>query len=125
MPKRHTKQPDGKYHVDGKTFDSLVGSRAQVYHGTVYKTTGGLTKKDLFQNKHGRIVSASKHVTASRLQRHDQSEDARRQAHLVLRASQHGQLANQVWYWRSGARRHIGFRSVASVYKLLWRRRRV
>jgi hypothetical protein len=35
-----------------------VGSRAQVMHGTAMKTSGGLTKKNLRKNKHGRIVSA-------------------------------------------------------------------
>jgi len=39
MVKRHTKESDGKYHIDGKKFDQLVGSRAQVHHGTAYKTT--------------------------------------------------------------------------------------
>lgn len=34
-----------------------VGSRAQVMHGTAMKTPGGLTKKNLRKNKHGRIVS--------------------------------------------------------------------
>jgi len=34
-----------------------TGTRAQVYHGTAMKTSGGLTKKDLFMNKRGRIVS--------------------------------------------------------------------
>jgi hypothetical protein len=34
-----------------------VGSRIQVYHGTAAHTSGGLTKKDLFMNKRGRIVS--------------------------------------------------------------------
>ena len=38
-----------------------VGSRAQVYHGTASRTSGGLTKKDLFKNKHGRYVSLKKH----------------------------------------------------------------
>ena len=33
------------------------GSRAQVMHGTAMKTSGGLTKKNLRMNKHGRIVS--------------------------------------------------------------------
>ena len=33
------------------------GSRAQVIHGTAMKTPGGLTKKNLRRNKHGRIVS--------------------------------------------------------------------
>ena len=39
-----------------------VGSKAQVYHGTADKTAGGLTKKDLMQNKHGRIISRRKHA---------------------------------------------------------------
>ena len=34
-----------------------VGSRAQVMHGTARQTGGGLKKKDLKYNKHGRIVS--------------------------------------------------------------------
>ena len=36
------------------------GSRAEVFHGNALMTTGGLTKKDLVMNKHGRIVSAKK-----------------------------------------------------------------
>ena len=32
----------GKYSVSGKTFDVLIGTRAQVWHGTAYKTSGGL-----------------------------------------------------------------------------------
>ena len=38
-----------------------VGSKAQVFHGTAKHTSGGLTKKDLMKNKHGRIVSKRKH----------------------------------------------------------------
>ena len=37
-----------------------VGSKAQVFHGTAKHTSGGLTKKDLVKNKHGRIVSRKK-----------------------------------------------------------------
>jgi hypothetical protein len=37
-----------------------VGSKAQVFHGTAKHTAGGLTKKDLVKNKHGRIVSRKK-----------------------------------------------------------------
>jgi len=43
-----------------------VGSRAQVFHGNADKTTGGLEKKDLMKNKHGRIVSVRKHKTAKK-----------------------------------------------------------
>ena len=56
----------GKYSVSGKTFDVLIGTRAQVWHGTAYKTTGGLCKHDLMQNKAGRIVSKAKHMSAKR-----------------------------------------------------------
>jgi hypothetical protein len=36
-----------------------IGSRAEVWHGTAEKTSGGLTKKNLRKNKWGRIVSAT------------------------------------------------------------------
>jgi hypothetical protein len=52
-----------------KTF----GSRAEVFHGTCKKTSGGLEKKDLMKNKHGEIVSRKKHLTAKkekRLEKH-------------------------------------------------------
>lgn len=65
---RYTKEA-GKYHIRGKHFDFLEGSRAQVWHGTAYKTSGGLTKHDLVQNKNGRIVSRSKHLTAKKEKR--------------------------------------------------------
>jgi hypothetical protein len=45
---------------------SMVGSRAQVWHGTAKKTSGGLTRKDLLKNKAGRIVSKRKHFTAKK-----------------------------------------------------------
>ena len=64
---------DGKYHINGKTYEILEGSRAQVHHGTAYKTPGGLKKQDLFYNKHGRVVSRKKHLSAKkekRLEKH-------------------------------------------------------
>lgn len=63
------KGEDGKYHVGGHSYEMLIGSRAQVYHGTAYKTSGGLVKKDLLQNKHGRIVSSKKFHTAKKEKR--------------------------------------------------------
>ena len=71
--KKPYRQADGFYHVDGKKYKTLFGSREQVMNGTVYKTTGGLTKADLVMNKWGRIVSAKKFKTAKkemRLQKH-------------------------------------------------------
>lgn len=66
---QHTKGADGKYHINGKTFEKLIGSRAQVWHETAYKTSGGLTRFDLTMNKHGRVVSMKKHRTAKKERR--------------------------------------------------------
>ena len=66
------KGPDGKYHIGDKVFDKLEGSRAEVGHGTAYKTTGGLLAKDLVLIK-GRWKSKKKHQTAKaekRLEKH-------------------------------------------------------
>lgn len=63
---RFTKTESGKYKIAGKMFEVLVGTRAQVWHGTAYKTSGGLCKPDLMQNHAGRIVSKAKHATAKK-----------------------------------------------------------
>ena len=63
---RFTKTANGKYMIHGHSFEMLIGSRAQVWHGTAYKTTGGLTKSHLMKNKTGSIVSKSKHATAKK-----------------------------------------------------------
>merc|ERR1712130_262565 len=44
---------------DGKVVlkKSVVGTRLQVFRGTKERTVGGLTKKDLMRNKHGKVVS--------------------------------------------------------------------
>lgn len=60
------RKDDGYYHVNGQRFPKLIGSRAQVFHGTAYKTSGGLTKKDLIKNKSGHVVSAKKHRSAKK-----------------------------------------------------------
>jgi hypothetical protein len=64
--KRPVRHEDGHYHLDGKKFKELFGSRQQVYNGTAYKTPGGLVKSKLLMNKWGRIVSAKKHATAKK-----------------------------------------------------------
>ena len=67
--KRPVRNEDGKYHIKGKSYPELFGSRQKVYNGTAYKTTGGLTKNDLLMNKNGRIVSSLKHKTAKKEKR--------------------------------------------------------
>jgi hypothetical protein len=60
---KYQKNAYGHYVIKGRTYQQLFGSRAQVMHGTAYKTTGELTREALIQNKHGRIVSKSKYHT--------------------------------------------------------------
>tara|TARA_B100000579_G_C22470127_1_gene683018 strand:+ start:254 stop:553 length:300 start_codon:yes stop_codon:yes gene_type:complete len=72
MAKKPTKV-NGVYTIQGKKYTKLIGSRAEVYHGTAYKTPGSLQKKDIMMNKNGRIVSVKKHNTAKkekRLEKH-------------------------------------------------------
>lgn len=47
-------------------FKTIIGSRAEVWHGTAKHTSGGLTKSHLMKNKSGRIVSRKKHLSAKR-----------------------------------------------------------
>lgn len=69
MVKRIKRSSDGLYHVRGRKYEHLRGSRAQVWHQTAFKTKGGLEKHQLMKNKHGRIVSRKKHLTAKRERR--------------------------------------------------------
>ena len=64
--KRPVRHDDGMFHLEGKKFKELFGSRQQVWNGTSYKTTGGLTRSKLMMNKWHRIVSADKHKTAKK-----------------------------------------------------------
>jgi|TARA_B100001057_G_scaffold486185_1_gene566999 hypothetical protein len=69
MTARHKKASDGLFHIHGKKFNKLIGSRAEVMHRTAYKTSGGkvkgrggdaLLRKHLKYNKNGKIVSRAK-----------------------------------------------------------------
>lgn len=66
--RNHRKSADGLYYIGSQTFDKLEGSRAEVGHGTAYKTSGGLLAKDLVYVKN-RWKSKKKHETAKREQR--------------------------------------------------------
>lgn len=43
-----------------------IGSKAQVFHGVCKMTPGGLTRKDLVKNKHGRIVSRKQQASGKK-----------------------------------------------------------
>ena len=66
---RLKKGSDGLYHCGDVSAKKGIGTRAEVWHGTACKTSGGLMRKDLFMNKNGRIVSKKKHMTAKREKR--------------------------------------------------------
>lgn len=67
--KRPERCDDGYYHINGKKYKELFGSRQQVFNGTAYKTTGCLTRDQFIFNKWGRIVSKKKHFTAKKEKR--------------------------------------------------------
>lgn len=60
--KRPTKNKNGKYDIHCKTYDTLFGSRDDVWTGKSYKTVGGLTQNDLLLNERGKIVSKRKYI---------------------------------------------------------------
>lgn len=63
--KRPVRSADGYYHIKGRKYKLVRGSRAQVWNYTAYKTEGGLLRSALLKS-HGRIVSAKKHKTAKK-----------------------------------------------------------
>lgn len=56
------KQKDGFYYRNNVKYEKLVGSREEVWSGVAIKTTGGLTKDDLFCNKDNKVVSKKKYI---------------------------------------------------------------
>lgn len=63
------KASDGNYYINDKVYKKLQGSREEVYNEISYKTSGGLTKDDLFVNKHGTIVSKKKCIMETKINR--------------------------------------------------------
>jgi len=60
--KRRDKSDDGFFHIDGRVYKLLEGTRSDVWNGNAYKTSGGLIKNDLLVNKDGKIVSKIKYI---------------------------------------------------------------
>jgi hypothetical protein len=73
-----------------------IGTRAEVMHGTAHHTSGGLTRKDLKYNKHGRIVSRKASEAGKKaLKRLERAGYKARKGHFKLFSKT-----------RKGARRH-------------------
>lgn len=49
---------------NGKEYESRVGTKAKVYHGTAYCTRGGVKRDGLLQRPDGRIVFRSRSEAA-------------------------------------------------------------
>jgi len=60
--KKYNKQKDGYYHIHEKKYEKLNGSRNEVWKNIAYRTTGGLIKEDLLENRNGKIISKNKHI---------------------------------------------------------------
>jgi hypothetical protein len=87
---RYRKDANGNYIIHGRKYEKLEGSRAQVMHGTAYKTSGELTKTDLIQNKNGRIVSKKKHNLEKKVKRLIKAGYGTRKGHFgAVRLSGH------------------------------------
>lgn len=77
MVRSHTHSTHGNsVMTGGRKFQKLIGTRAEVMHGSAYKTSAGkikgkggdaLTKTHLKYNKHGRIVSRAKSAKKGKL----------------------------------------------------------
>jgi hypothetical protein len=57
-----TKNKDGTYTIQGNTYNSLYGSRKDVWDGKAYQTTGKLIKQELILDKYGKIISRTKSI---------------------------------------------------------------
>ena len=57
-----TKNTDGTYNIDGKVYNSIYGSRKDVWDFKAYQTTGKLLRRDLILAKNGNIVSRKKSI---------------------------------------------------------------
>jgi hypothetical protein len=76
-PRAFTRNKDGGYTVDGNIYETLTGSRTDVFEGKSYKTTGGLTKSDLIINKYGKILSRNKSISGKIINRLDKVNQAK------------------------------------------------
>lgn len=64
--RKYQKLPDKLYHIDGKTYPILSGTREQVFNEQAYRTKGLLIKSDLTIGGKGgnRIVSLNKFISS-------------------------------------------------------------
>ena len=59
---RKMKERDGLFHIDGKIYEKIEGTREEVWNDTAYQTAGKLKKSELLINHKGKIVSKAKSI---------------------------------------------------------------
>lgn len=67
--KRLAREKDGLFHINGKTYGKLFGSREEVWNEIAYKTRGELIKADFIMNKLGKVVSKKKYISSKEVNR--------------------------------------------------------
>lgn len=77
MPRRFKKSSNGFYYINGAKYSRVNGSKAQVMHGTAFKTASGLTKNNLMRDSNGLYVARSKY-TRTRHVRHRKTRRTRK-----------------------------------------------
>jgi len=82
-PRAFTRNKDGGYTVAGNIYETLTGSRTDVFEGKSYKTTGGLKKSDLIINKYGKILSKNKSVSGKINNRLEKVNQAKMATHAM------------------------------------------
>ena len=60
--KRRDRHEDGFFHIEGRLYPILEGTRNEVWECKAYQTSGGLIKTDFVINQHGKIVSKCKSI---------------------------------------------------------------
>ena len=56
------KNKDGTYTIGGNAYNTIYGSRQDVWDGKAYQTTGKLKKQDFILGKYGKIISKTKSI---------------------------------------------------------------
>ncbi len=75
--KKHIRNKQGTYTIEGQEYQKNEGTRAEVWDGTAYQTSGLMRKQDLIMNKAGKLISKKKNILAA-LQNHLESYNATR-----------------------------------------------
>lgn len=63
--RKYERQRDGLYHIEGKPYRLLTGTREEVWKEEAYRTAGLLLKNDLMIGNHNKVVSKNKCIAST------------------------------------------------------------